>query len=54
MDKETFIDRVAAVAKHKYDLDPEIIEGYQDIIDFCWENSMGPIRTVEMIAEKIF
>ena len=54
MNKDEFIDRVLAVAKHKYDLDEEIILNFSEEIDFCWNNSFGPIRTVELIAEKIF
>lgn len=54
MDKESFIDKVIAVAKFKYDLDEEVILGFADEIDFCWKQSFGPVRTVEFIAERIF
>ena len=54
MDKDSFIDKVLAVAKFKYDLDDEVILGFTDEIDFCWNNNFGPVRTVEFIAEKIF
>ena len=54
MDKDSFIDKVVAVAKFKYNLDEEIILGFADEIDFCWNSRFGPIRTVEFIAEKIF
>ena len=54
MDKETFIDKVKMVAEHKYGLDPDVIDAFQEEVDFCWNNSFGAIRTVEFIAEKIF
>ena len=54
MDKDEFIDKVLAVAKHKYELDEEVILGFADELEFCWNNNFGPIRTVEFIAEKIF
>ncbi len=54
MDKDSFIDKVLAVAKFKYDLDEDVVLGYSDELDFCWNNSFGPVRTVELIAEKIF
>ena len=54
MDKDEFIDKVLAVAKFKYELDEEIMLGFADEIDFCWNNSFGPVRTVEFIANKIF
>lgn len=54
MDKDSFIDKVVAIAKFKYNLDEDVVLGYTKEIDFCWNNSFGPIRTVEFIAEKIF
>lgn len=54
MDKESFIDKVLAVAKFKYDLDEEVMLSFSEEISWCWDNSFGPIRTVEFIAEKIF
>ena len=54
MDKESYIDRILAVAKHKYDLDEEVVLSFAEEIEWCWKNSFGPIRAVEFIVEKIF
>lgn len=54
MSKEEFIQKVISVAKYKYELDEEVLELFMEDIEFCWDNSFGPIRTVEFIAEKIF
>jgi hypothetical protein len=54
MDKDSFINKVVAVAKFKYDLDEDVVLGFSDEIEWCWNNAFGPVRTVEFIAEKIF
>ena len=54
MDKDSFIDKVVAVANFRYELDEDVILGYSDELDFCWENNFGPVRTVDFIVEKIF
>ena len=54
MDKESFTDKVVAIAKFKYDLDEDVILGFSEEIELCWNNDFSPTRTVEFIAEKIF
>ena len=53
MPKE-FFDKVSLIAKHKYELDEEVLEAYMLDIQLCWDNGFSAIRTVEYIAAKIF
>lgn len=51
---EEYFKKVARIAKHKYELDEDIVEGFSSEIIACYDNDFPASRTVEYLAKLIF
>lgn len=51
---DEFIKKVLAIAKHKYEIEEEVVLSFIHEIEQCYEQNFTPIRTVEVVANHLF
>lgn len=51
---DEYVNRVAKLAWVMYEIDEDIIEGFMNEIEECYEQNYTPRRTVEVIADFLF
>ena len=51
---EEFVNKVVAIASFWYDLEEEVVLSYMDDIERCYERGFTAVRTVQVIAARIF
>lgn len=49
-----YIKKVVLLAEWKYEIEKDIIMGYEELIAACYVNNFTARKTVEVIAEDLF